>query len=617
MAPASRVQPTGKTTSSVPAWPEWLFWILCCIPVVHAGLLFINPHTPYVLTIHFLRPIGMLGAVVLFFYSASLASGYRRWAWVFIGVAIIFSIVFSVLRIVPGLSITTPLLQALPILIYSFGLIGTGFYLQHTSWWVGSTPRVILGGITTGWATLVILRSILPAIVPTWPLNSQVSVILAYLALDTCIVFALVVVGVRYGLHQSPLVWLAFLATFCLLIADTVYMLVSWLPLEGMLPIHLHWPLYTFHSIILAFGAYRDVIYSRQERERIVMPMTEMPMREWVLWTFAPLAAVLAAFTATSLVGRVPSLLLFGLLGVAIVHEVLAAFDYRRVLQNLRLTYTQVQQANTELARANSELSKAHEQVRATASTMEAFVARVVHDLAPPVQGLLSVGRDTSWRKDQHYLQHILLGQVALLEAFVHQARSYIMARTISLRREKLDLLPICLSAVAAAQPRAEQRGVQIVQDILVESPIIVGDETAVRRILDNLLTNAVGISSTGAKVILSVTAPTPEQIQIAVQDQGPGIPPEKQAQLFKPYTSLQFPSLEDDGRSPSPTGTGMGLGLAIVKELSLALGGDCGVTSAPNAGSTFYVRLPVEPATSQASLLVREGEADAHHSGH
>jgi signal transduction histidine kinase len=182
-----------------------------------------------------------------------------------------------------------------------------------------------------------------------------------------------------------------------------------------------------------------------------------------------------------------------------------------------------------------------------------------------------------------------------LLEAFVQQARAYVLARTVTLQCSEVPLLPICLAAVGATTARAQQRGIKIVQDIEPNAPRVWGETTAIRRILDNLLTNAVGVTPAGGEVLLSITQPTSALIEIVVQDHGPGIPVEKQVKIFEPYISLQLATLDSlDNRSPSPTGTGMGLGLAIVKELTTTLGGTCGVTSEPGAGSAFYVRLPV-----------------------
>lgn len=138
------------------------------------------------------------------------------------------------------------------------------------------------------------------------------------------------------------------------------------------------------------------------------------------------------------------------------------------------------------------------------------------------------------------------------------------------------------------------------------------GDEAAILRILDNLLTNALGVTPDEGTVIVRVTAVVPNHIELAIIDQGPGIPAEKQATLFQPYHSIQRPSLtQSNSLEPSPTGTGMGLGLAIVKELSSAIGGRCGVHSQLGAGSTFYVHFTTgEPTDGCPKTRV------AHYSG-
>ncbi len=309
------------------------------------------------------------------------------------------------------------------------------------------------------------------------------------------------------------------------------------------------------------------------------------------------MAIVLATFFAASLVGRTPFIYLLLLALLAVIHEVLAALDYRRVLNHLQLS--------------NQQLAVAKDRVQAEAATTEAFLIRLIHDLAPPVQGLLTVVNfNAAWREEQCRFQELAAKQVGLLKQFVEQARAYLQARTFSLRRTNILLLPICWDAVETASLLAQPRGVQIVQEILVDTPILWGNETAIRRILDNLLTNAVRITPTGGEVVLSVTRPVPDQVQIAVQDQGPGIPPEKQAYLFKPYTALQN---LDGQEHPSPTGTGLGLGLAIVKELTTALDGLCGVHSTLGAGSTFYVRLPLQSMPSPTPIEVEQVKDFSH----
>jgi signal transduction histidine kinase len=591
-------------------WPErlvWIMWAAACVVLFRKALV---PAANNTLWVHIPYTLTFFGAGLVFINSAWRSEGKRRWTWSLLGLSNFASGIMALI----GLGIREQILEYSKfgpiqfdfiILAYLLVFVGVAVYLPRRLSLMGNLASVTLDSIIVGLTTLLGLKILLPLLF-SWPLTEEAAGTQIFIAFDMALLFAFCLVVIRYFRQDSnPLLILLCLATICQMLGDIFYMVFAWIPDSSFSMTDTVMPMYMLRSSLWALGAHWSIQYvppkqRSQETKRL------MPYSEWFAWTRTSRVCLLFVFGTIVLLREVPSGILVSLLVAAIFREVLSTHQEREVLHELQIANDQKQEAIEELGSVNRQLGAAHEQARSAASTMETFVARIIHDLAPPVQGLLSVVRDASWREDQHYLQHVVAGQVALLEAFVHQARAYIMARTVHLKRSKLDLLPICLSAVAAAQLRAEQRGVQIVQDILVESLTVVGDETAVRRILDNLLTNAVGISPPGGEVALTVTAPTPQQIEISVRDQGPGIPPEKQAQLFKPYTSLQFPSLEDHSRSRSPTGTGMGLGLAIVKELSLALGGDCGVTSTPNAGSTFYVRLPVEPT---ASLLVPEKE--------
>src|SRR5690242_15242601 len=107
--------------------------------------------------------------------------------------AMLFSIGFSVLRIVWEMPVTAPVMLLLVVLIYSFALIGTAFYLEYRSWWVGSTLRVVMGGITVGYSTLVLMQSVLPVVVPIWHIRANT--FLPFIAFDMGILFAIGVVG--------------------------------------------------------------------------------------------------------------------------------------------------------------------------------------------------------------------------------------------------------------------------------------------------------------------------------------------------------------------------------------------------------------------------------------
>jgi signal transduction histidine kinase len=230
-----------------------------------------------------------------------------------------------------------------------------------------------------------------------------------------------------------------------------------------------------------------------------------------------------------------------------------------------------------------------------------AFVARLVHDLIAPVSGLVAVMGCCPWLDDQQTERDLASSNLALLRSMLEQARYYVQAQHLDLCCSLLPLLPLCQIAIGTVAPRAQQLGIRIVLEVEAEEPNVWGEETAIVRVLDNLLSNALGVTPAGGTITVQVIAPDPRVVEIAVIDQGPGIPPERQATLFRPGiappTSL----------GPSTTGTGMGLGLVIVAELVSLLDGGYGVQSEVGQGSRFFVQLmAVAPLRTNPEAVAR-----------
>jgi two-component system phosphate regulon sensor histidine kinase PhoR len=120
----------------------------------------------------------------------------------------------------------------------------------------------------------------------------------------------------------------------------------------------------------------------------------------------------------------------------------------------------------------------------------------------------------------------------------------------------------------------------------LPDAPVrVLGDEEAVRQIVDNLLDNAFKYTSDGGRVSLRLSAAGQDAV-IEVQDTGIGIEPEHLDRIFERFYRI------DKARSRELGGTG--LGLSIVKHLVEALAGHVDVESEPGKGSTFRVSLPI-----------------------
>ena len=111
-----------------------------------------------------------------------------------------------------------------------------------------------------------------------------------------------------------------------------------------------------------------------------------------------------------------------------------------------------------------------------------------------------------------------------------------------------------------------------------------VGDEELIRRLVMNLLDNAVRHSPSGAVVSVNLHA-VESGYAIVVADQGPGIPPENQPHIFERFYRLDASRGSRDG--------GAGLGLALVRWVAHLHGGKVTLTTSSKAGSTFTVELP------------------------
>jgi signal transduction histidine kinase len=141
----------------------------------------------------------------------------------------------------------------------------------------------------------------------------------------------------------------------------------------------------------------------------------------------------------------------------------------------------------------------------------------------------------------------------------------------------------LVLLAHEAVQDMEETRkeGQDIRLHIMGEPRLVLVDTLLLRNILNNLLSNAIKYSSENTSIDCTLSF-LPDSIAIQFKDQGIGIPPEEQEQLFERFF-----------RATNTTGfSGTGLGLSIVKKYLDLIGGRIHMTSAPGQGSTFTVTI-------------------------
>jgi signal transduction histidine kinase len=137
-------------------------------------------------------------------------------------------------------------------------------------------------------------------------------------------------------------------------------------------------------------------------------------------------------------------------------------------------------------------------------------------------------------------------------------------------------------SAVESFRLEADAKDQSLKTDIAPSLPVLIADAEQIRRVLENLLSNAIRNTPRGGEIIITA-ARREDYVSVSVADTGRGIPPEYLPRLFNHFLS-----------APGALSGGTGLGLAISKRLIEAHGGQISAQSQVGLGATITFTLPV-----------------------
>ena len=223
------------------------------------------------------------------------------------------------------------------------------------------------------------------------------------------------------------------------------------------------------------------------------------------------------------------------------------------------------------------------------------FVVNVSHELKTPVGALSLLAETIEQAADDPEAVRRFAGRIQTesvrLSRLVHEiielSRVQVADPLAQLREVPVD--DVIAEAVDRARTGASAQGITVVTGGDPGARVW-GDHELLVRAVRNLLDNAVAYSEGGTRIAVGTAVHAEDAVvEIAVVDQGIGIPAEAQPRLFERFYRV------DPARSRDTGGTG--LGLSIVKHVAAEHGGEVTVWSQPGRGSTFTIRLPLATA--------------------
>ncbi|SEM91068.1 hypothetical protein SAMN05216227_100488 [Pseudorhodobacter antarcticus] len=270
--------------------------------------------------------------------------------------------------------------------------------------------------------------------------------------------------------------------------------------------------------------------------------------------------------------------------------------DGGRVGLRVDITHQKEQQAALETARKAAEAAN---------RAKSAFLANMSHEIRTPMNGVVGMAEllcDTNLNEEQRLFADTIRSSGEALLVIINDILDYskIEAERLTLHPELFDLERIIHEVAMLLQPRARERGLDLMIDFDLFLPTrFVGDAGRLRQVLTNLIGNAVKFTEKGHVLVRIVgleTDPGQQALHISVEDTGIGIPADQLDHVFGEFNQVES---EADRKFE-----GTGLGLAISKSLIERMGGSVWVDSEFGKGSCFGFRITLPVAEDQTVML-------------
>lgn len=276
--------------------------------------------------------------------------------------------------------------------------------------------------------------------------------------------------------------------------------------------------------------------------------------------------------------------------GLAPLDRLRHAIEQRSHRDLSAVPFTDAPREVQPLLRAMNDLLQ---RLRESIAHQQRFTADASHQLRTPLAGLQTQAemalRESDPARVRHALEWISASTLRLTH-LISQLLALARVEPGSGREAHLQVLDLVQLArettaewVSAALAKQIDLGFEAPQGAINVN----GDALMLREMLANLLDNAIRYSPAGSEITVRLLVED-EKAQLAVEDNGPGIPEEEREQVFERFHRL-----------PDSTGEGCGLGLAIVREIALAHQAEIMISDGPDGhGTRITINLPVCAST-------------------
>jgi len=275
-----------------------------------------------------------------------------------------------------------------------------------------------------------------------------------------------------------------------------------------------------------------------------------------------------------------------------------------------------------ENAEAYELSQRAYEEMKEVDRVKSQFLANMSHELRTPLNSIIGFSRviikgidgpiNETQREDLSAIynsgQHLLTLINNILDL------SKIEAGKMELQLSEVNITDTINSVMSTAVGLVKDKPVKLHQNVPSDIPLVKADQTRVRQILLNLVSNASKFTEEGSITVAASVVKSPKgrkEVMLTITDTGKGIAEEDQSKLFQPFSQV------DD--SPTRKTGGTGLGLSICRSMVEMHGGQIGLQhSVVGKGSTFYFTLPLalsdepEPEIVTAANLILAIDDDA-----